>query len=289
MDKAQSVGRRGAIGLIGVGTALASVGGSSRALAASRKPIDFGDPQQRLKGYMLMRGALDDRLVIGCVSGQYFGVVDGEMTPLFGVVSATFTRFKPRAGGGYDGVSLEVAYFTDPVTGKAMAEYRNPVTGETVAVPPGGLPAAKISILPDLSLKLGREVPGLKLDHSVLPAQVRGDDIWIPELTRTAVTIPGVPQPFRYSEMTTLHARRSELEAVGAKQVTCDTSFTNVVSWRHWLKMGDRPGHMMAIGAGRYGATIETLPPAWIEATRAQRPEIIANPSALLDPLWKTL
>lgn len=281
--------RRGAIGVIGAASALSAVGGVAPASAAVRRRIDFNNPQDRLRAYMLMRGALDDRLVIGCITGQYFGVLDGEMIPLFGVVSATFARYKPRSAGGYDAVTHEVAYFTDPVTGMVMTEYRNRFTDEIVKVPEGGLPPAKISILPDMSLKLGREVPGLVLDHAVMPAQLSGDDVWIPELTRTSAVIPGQPKPFRYSEMTTLHARRSELETAGAKRVTCETSFTNVVSWRPWMKMGNRPGHMMAIGAGRYGATLQNLPPAWIEATRQKRPEVIANPSASLDLLWKTL
>ncbi len=240
----------------------------------------------RLKTYMLMRGALDDRLVIGCVSGLYYGVVDAEITPLFGVVSATFARYRPMASGGYAAVNAEYAFFTDPASGRAMERFRNPYTGETVAVPGGGVAPAKLTILPDLRLQLGQAIPGVQFDHRVGPVETRGDDVWITEVTRTSLARPGQAKPFRYSESTTLHARRSELDAPGAMRVRCETSFTNVVSWRPWLNMGDRPGHLMAIGAGRYGTRIADLPPAWIDATRARHSELLADPAAVLAPLW---
>jgi hypothetical protein len=53
------------------------------------------------------------------------------------------------------------------------------------------------------------------------------------------------------------------------------------------MNMGARPGNMMAIGAGRYGTTTENLPPALIVALRDKQPELLANPSSLIDPLWK--
>ena len=43
-----------------------------------------------------MRGALDGQLVVGFVSGRYDGVVDSEMTPLYGVAGATISRYRAR-------------------------------------------------------------------------------------------------------------------------------------------------------------------------------------------------
>lgn len=276
-----NIGRRGAIGLIGSAAALAA------APAALAKAVGPGlGSQSKLHTYMLMRGALDDRLVIGCISGRYNGVVDGEMTPLYGVVAATFARYRARPDGGFDAVTYELAYFTDLETGAALNEFRNPYTGETVKVPAGGQPAARISFMPDLSMKLGRAIPGLVFDHQVLPIEVRGDDVWITEATRTSAAIPGQPRPFRYSETNILHARRSELEKPGAKRVRTEVTFNGVVNWRPWLNMGDRPGHLLGVGAGTQGTTMESLSPAWIAATRERKPELLKNPAAALEPLW---
>ena len=45
----------------------------------------------------------------------------------------------------------------------------------------------------------------------------------------------------------------------------------------------------MAVGAGRYGAEMDELPAEWLVATRAKRPEMIADPAALLAPVWDKL
>lgn len=280
-----ALSRRTALTVFGGATALLA---ATPALAkASRTKIDVSTPQGRLKAYMLMRGALDDRLVIGCISGTYYGVVDAEITPLYGVVAATFARYRPHAAGGYEAVTTEQAYFTDLETGAWIKSYKNPYTGETVTVPASGFKPNRIIISPDVDLRLATPVPGIQFDHHVLPVEIRGDDVWLTEVTRTAGAVPGSAKPFRYSESVVLHARRSELEARNAKQVTCETTFNGVVSWRPWLKMGDRPGHLLGIGAGRYGATMETLPAVWISATREHRPDLLSNPIAVLDPLWK--
>lgn len=273
------------IALQGLG-ALASLAAMPAAARPARK-LDLADPATRQRLYMLMRGALDERPVIGCISAQYFGVVDGEPVPLFGVDAMTVARYRRRPDGGYDVFNGEVAYFTDMAAGKALDEWKNPYTGATVKVPEGGVAPSRFIIGADLSLTLSRPIPG-NFKHEVQPFDVRGEDVWVSELTVTSVAIPGGPKPFRYAERTTLHTRLSDLQKPGAVQVGAETGFTNIVSWRPWMAMGDRPGHMMAIGAGRYGATVQTLPAPLIAALKERRPEVLANPASLIDPIWKT-
>jgi hypothetical protein len=100
------------------------------------------------------------------------------------------------------------------------------------------------------------------------------------------MTFPGATKAFRYSESNTFHAKRHDLEKPGATRVTSEVSFTNVCSWRPWLEMGDRPGHLTATGIGRQNATMDSIHPAWLEATAAKRPEVLKDPAAILQPLW---
>ena len=102
---------------------------------------------------MLMRGALDDRLVMGFISGRYYGVVEEELRPLYGLVGATFARYRPRPDGGYDGATYEIPFFTDLATGEVMERWRNPYTGEEVGVPQSGYPPSAIVIGADLGLR----------------------------------------------------------------------------------------------------------------------------------------
>ncbi|OYY72568.1 DUF1838 family protein [Sphingomonas sp. 28-63-12] len=289
MTAHDGIGRRAAMGLIGCGAAVGSMAlaaPSGARVAGARRSFNFADPAEQLRAFMMMRGALDDRLVIGGLSGRYFGVVGAQLTPMFGVVSATFTRYRPAPGGGYEAVGAEFAYFTDPVSGVAIGPYRNPYTGETVMVPSGGTPLSRIFIGSDMALRLESKIPGLSFENTVSPPEVRGNDVWFSELTRTSSPVPGKAEAFHYSESTILHARLNELNAFGAKRVRCETNFTNVVSWRPWLKMESHPGHMMAVGVGSYGRAVNELPAAWIAATRVHHPELLVDPASVLAPLW---
>ncbi|SFO03099.1 DUF1838 family protein [Sphingomonas sp. OK281] len=292
------MGRRRAIGMISgtIGAGLAGLGLTETSLAspAPRRggALDFARSEDRLKAYMLMRGALDERLVIGGISGSYFGVVDDRITPLWDVTAVTFARYRRRADGGYDGYTAEVAYFIDPQTRRATGQFRNPYTDEIVIEPQQGYPPAHVVIGADLSFGLAVPIPGLVLDHRIKQPDVRGDDVWISEISQSAMTLPGaaanVRKPVRYSENIIMHARRSELETPGVRRVRTDVSFTNIVSWRPWMNMGDRPGHLTAIGAGSVSDTMDLLPADWIAATREKRPALLDNPGMLLDAIWNT-
>lgn len=279
--------------LTGLSVTGAMLAGGTPALAAARKgaakaprALDVTSAEGRLRTFMMMRGALDERLVTSWVSARYYGVVEDRMDPLFAVVSAVFSRYRQVADGSFEAVNFELAWFTDPVTGKALDTYRNPYTGKDCKVPSGGYAPSKIRFGKDLSFHVMREVPGLQMEHDVLPFDVRGDDVWVTERSRTAMTFPGATKAFRYSESNTFHAKRHDLEKPGATRVTSEVSFTNVCSWRPWLEMGDRPGHLTATGIGRQNATMDSIHPAWLEATAAKRPEVLKDPAAILQPLW---
>lgn len=263
-------------------------GGAMLAGAAPLQALTRGAgfaPADRLRTFMMIRGALDEGLVTSWVSARYYGVVEDRMDPLFAVVSAVFARFR-QVDDGYEAVTFELAWFTDADTGKALDSYRNPYTGQDCKVPTGGLAPSRIRFGKDLSLRLMRDVPGLTMEHEVLPFDERGDDLWLTERSRTAMTFPGATRPFRYSESNTFHASRKALARKGATRVTSEVSYTNVCSWRPWLAMGDRPGHLTATGTGRQNASMDSLPPVWLEATQARRPEVLKDPAAMLAPLW---
>jgi hypothetical protein len=116
----------------------------------------------------------------------------------------------------------------------------------------------------------------------VVSSFTSGPDIWFTEESVANLAIPGVPKPFYFSDVLGIHATRADLQAPGVTRVRATTGYTAVVTWRPWLKMGDRPGHLMETGAGRYGATLDELPANWRAAAAKHRPDILANPAALL-------
>lgn len=280
------IARRSMLGALG-GAAVIAATGPAFAARAGARDLALDDPRQRLRTYMQMRAALDERLVIGYLSGTYYGVVGAQMTPLWDVVGVTFARYRTRADGGYDGVSGEVSHFFDLESGLATGRFHNPYTGKVIIDPRTNLPPARILIRPTLEMGVAKPIPGVTFDHTIHPPEQRGDDVWISEFSQAAILAPGATKPFRYSERVTLHARTRELATPGAMRVRCETSFANVVDWRPWMEMGDRPGHLTAIGNGAYGVTLAHLPEKWIAATREKWPHLLEDPASLVDPLFK--
>lgn len=281
--------RRNALAGLALGGALAGCSPTLARTAAT--PVAgkgtaglWSDERERLRTYIKLRGATDGRLVMGWVSARYYAIIDDRMDPIFEVSAATFSRYR-EVEAGFEVASFELAWFTDPATGNPLDDWANPYTGETVTVPSGGLPPSRLLINRHLSFELPEPRPGLTVEHEVMPIDVRGNDVWLTERSRTAAAIPG-QKPFRYSETNTLRADLAALSAPGATFAPADVSFTNVTSWRPWMKMGDRPGHLTAAGYGRQNATWDTMPEAWMRATRARRPEVIEDPAGILAPLW---
>jgi hypothetical protein len=255
-----------------------------RHVQATPARAESGIEQNRLRTFMLMRGALDDQLVIGCSTGAYYGTVNGEVTPHFGFVSATFARWRPAADGGYEGANYEIAYFTDLQTGELLHTWKNPVTGEVLAVPQPHMPPARIRFTPALGMELPDASPGVTLKHSVSPLSVIGDDVWMVERTFVTFPVPHVPQPGHFTEIVTLHARLSDMENAHAKRVPTIAYYQGISGWRPWQKMGDRPGSLAGNGYGRYGVKMDGLPPNWLQITRKLRPEVLHDPAAPLAP-----
>lgn len=282
-----AIARRHAMGLMGGAVVAAGTSLGSRASARASGAPSLDTPEGQFRAYMMMRGALDESLVISYLSGSYFGVVDAEVTPLWDVIGATFTRFRRLGDGSYAGVTGEIAHFLDPETGEAPGRFLNPYTGKWIIDPQKNLPPSPITLLPSLEMVAPRLMPGTQFDHVIKKPEVRGDDIWFTEVTRVGMPAPAGKPAFHYSEMIAMHARVSDLARTDAVRVPCEGNFTNVVDWRPWMDMGGHPGHLTAIGNGRFGVTLADLPQRWIDATRRQYPKILDDPGSLLDGVWK--
>jgi len=235
-----------------------------------------------LRRFIKMRGALDGRLVIGCVTGRYSGVVDDVVTPLFGVVSAVFSRYRQTASG-FESIEFEQAYYTSLETGQALDQWQNPYTGQMVAVPIYSSPPERSLITPDLQFHPSKPPTAqVKAQHVASATDsIDGDIVFVEQV---AVLVPGQNgrPAFRYRDNTVLRAKLADVDNPATQTTKCQTTFDATVSWRPWLNMGARPGHMEALGYGGFGATMASLPAGWIAATQRTRPDLLTYPGRAL-------
>ena len=139
----------------------------------------------------------------------------------------------------------------------------------------------------DRHYELVRPIPGMAFEHQINGPFVRGGDIRFSDVTRVEQTVPGVARPFRYNEVMNMAAKLADMNDPTLKQVGSEVGFTIVCDWRPWMKMGDRPGHMMCVGSGRIGGKPDSLPAPWIAGMKARHPDALADPAAVLAPAWK--
>lgn len=277
--------RRGALGLISGVAALSALPGVAMAAPAKNA---FNTPEAKLRTLILMRGALDDRLVVYWMRGRYYGLVDGEITPLFGVLNACFSRYRAHKDGGYIAARGEATHFTDFNTGEVLQTIRNPYTGKDMTSPVRSLKPSPVRIQPDCTITIA-EAPGMQFKNVVQDAEIQGDGVSISE--RSMSKTPGPDgRPSLFNEFITYRAKASDLSRPGVKRVLpCDTSIASTVSWRSFMEMGDHPGHLLSAGAGTFVSSVDELPPEWIKATSAANPGMVKDPLGFLAPVWDTM
>jgi hypothetical protein len=257
-------------------------------LATLGAVVPNAETQTNLRRFIKMRGALDGRLVIGCVTGRYDGVVDGQLTPLFGVVSAVFSLYR-RTGDHFEVASLEQAYYTDLQTGQVLTHWNNPYTGQPVAVPVYSEVPSLAFIGPDLAFHTPKPpAPGVHVAHTARgPETINGDIVFVEQVAVSVDGAKGGP-PFTYRDNTVLRAPKSAVDRPDSQTTPSQTTFDAVVSWRPWLNMGARPGHMEALGYGGFGVSLSNLPPTWVTATERARPSLLKNPERVVEMAWPT-
>ncbi len=268
--------------IIGAGGAMAGLSGPA-VLAAPA--LDLTNRDDFLTACIKMRGSVDDRLCIGWVRGTRYAVVDHKATPMMGLLAATLTRYRRIRPDAFEAKSLEVAYFTDLGTRELIETWTNPFTGKTVGVPRTRMGPSRFVVTADgLDLQVAAgEVRGLKLSHRFEPAIARGDDVWITEVIGVnGDPIPG-KRPFVYNEMTTYHARMSDLADPAQPTVPTHVSFHGLVTYRPWMGFDDTPGHTTAHGAGTRAASLDELPEYWLELTAKYHPDVLDDPLGVLE------
>ncbi|MFW2405749.1 MAG: DUF1838 family protein [Gammaproteobacteria bacterium] len=267
--------------LLGMGGAAAAIGGLPAFGAAA---LDLTERDDFLTACMKMRGSLDDRLCIGWVMGRRYAVVDHKAIPMMRLMAATFTQYRRIRPDAFEAKSLEVAYFMDNDTGELLETWKNPVTGNIVDVPRTRMGPSRFVVTADgleLLVPAG-EARGVELKHRFDPAVIRGDDVWITEVIGAASEPTPGRRPFVYNEMSTYHAKMSDLVDPAQATVPTNVAFNGLVTYRPWMGFEDTPGHTIAHGSGGRVTSIDELPGYWQQLTKKYHPDVLEDPLAAL-------
>lgn len=295
-----SLSRRNAIA---TGSSLALLGSAGvLTRSAHAAELDAADPASVLRTVSRMRGSLDDgRIAMGWLKGQRFGVVDGEITPLMGMVTGTFARYSTLPDGLIQTHSFELAFYTDFNTGEVLEELTIPYTGKTVKVPRLLLGPAKgvtrpvfhevvemggdEETLDEDSESAMRPSGSTRFERWMGPVTNKDGHVWITQTSSAGLTPadPSAPKVVYSESVTSMGSDKDVMSDMPSIPATL--SYTGITTWRPWMQMGDHPGHTTSSGIGGKAFDIDDLPDDYRAMSEKYYPEAFGDPAAILDKM----
>jgi hypothetical protein len=201
--------------------------------------------------------------------------------PIVDFEGLELSRVVKRSDGSYFAKGIDLSYPRDHRSGRFTSDAVNPVTGETVEVPVSVLDGSfdpGYVIAPDRGWwPLNAPKPATPDLHC---RWWREDELGRMRRERTAP--PGFPATFLeagYYEFPMAAFRDPSVTAVPYR-----TGGTYIFPFPKWLKMGDRPGHMLGMITGHKLRSVKELPREFLERTEREHPALLS-----LDEMFKKI
>jgi hypothetical protein len=246
---------------------------------------DYAEPRALLAAYRRMRYSAAPSVTFWWLRATKYGLVDGRVTPLFGMEIGNFARTRTTGPDSFAATSLEMVFFTDLATGERVESITNPYTGERLPRADSLVGPATIEYTLE-GPKYPATLPGVRFEvkPSIAMFAVEGEDVWLRDDNSTTITAAdsGAVQ-FVVSDLATYHCRRDALADAALPSVPGDVSFNSVSGWPRWLNMGARPGSTLSRGSGRKCMRFEDMPGRFAGLLRERYPDLARDPAAALD------
>jgi hypothetical protein len=280
MDTHFELDRRGLLTAVTLSAAAALTG-----VAEAATP---GDANEALRLLARLQGDLSGRIVYGYQRGRVFGLQPGAGLSLdrygmrlYDYEGASVGRSRVLPNGDIEQRSRSWLFYTDPATGAYLDEWRNPVTGKTVPVPPfrGGIGGSILTPNgPRVSANFTMESTVFNRPIAIERVTV-GDTMWLSRQAFTRWTPKGATQARTEFTLDTWTARVRDVANARATHIPSTTAWTSQTEWQTWLDMPkDQPGAQLWHADGRKVFRIEDLPPAFVARAQAKHPGILTDP-----------
>jgi len=207
------------------------------------------------KAFVKVRASLDasEQSFLTWMGSIYAFVPEEKRKRLFKMVGMSVSRCIAKEDGVWDFTSRELTYYLEPSTGEILRQWENPWTGEVLTV----VHVANNPVQAEF--------------EGQFPAQVDGDiATFVFDLFPTYPNFLAEDKKFvDYSSNATYQAAElfkltvpfadllnSEIKSVSHLHLSWD----RIGPWLPWMKMGDRPGHLIYSGYGSKVSGFTDLP-----------------------------
>lgn len=223
--------------------------------------FSYDDPNEHQRqSYRILRNTYDEADVLFWYHFTMFSVPVGQAPqPVVRWEGIELSRHRKLAHGYYRIHGHNLSFPRDLRSGRWTDRAVNPVTGATVAVPPMAL----------------TEDPGyvytpegvIPLDKPDAPPRIRVEQFLIEDdlVKIEQVRLPPASWPTTFVETSSNWSDRDLFENSDMASLPTGTAGGYVFPWPAWMQMGDASGHMFATWHGRKLASVDELPPEFLE------------------------
>lgn len=209
--------------------------------------MNLNDPMENMRALVSARASLDGSDTVTRFAGTIaMSLPGGAFHRIFSFDGYNVAR-AVEADGGYDLLTNEAVFYTDPRTGEAIDTFTNPVTDEQVEVV--HIFNAPVNQRFRLQNPWGPwRAPFVEMAGMVL-FQIDVHLAYPSPLPRAEFPEESQSDTYVASELFGFHVARADLES-GVPSVPATVSWTRVAPWLPFLRMGDRAGHLVYHGHG---------------------------------------
>ncbi len=237
--------------------------------------IEFADPRQRFEAlFRFERDLRDQGATLSTYQFLVYALPDGERPkPVVRFEGMEFSYFRRVAEMTWRIHAHNVSYPRDLQTGQYTSKAVNPHTGETLDVQPMKL-LEDPGVLHSPAGYLPLDAQAVRWLDTYLVLRREGELVKAEHIRPTP---DGWPTTFIESSCSTIARREFEDPRITSLQY--QTAGFYVFPFPRWMRMGDRPGHMIGAWSGRKIRGPAGLPRTFQERLRREDPE-------LLEPRW---
>jgi hypothetical protein len=263
---------------LGVGAvALLSLGVATSGLAQGLDPKNTADALQLSR--KIACSTVDGEAALYWWHGEVFSRRQGEADKhLFNVQGMNIRACQSAPEGGFNLVSRELLFYTDPATGAVLKTWTNPWTGQSVEV----LHVANDPVN-------GKYRPnGRDGKPYVWNGTISGAQWW--QTTTVPLFYPNplagayqneIGGAYHATEMFNFFGETSSLlDRKSTKAEKVSVGWVRISDWLPWMMMGGRDGALYFHTAGRRLAGLEELPEVLRTEIKKNYPEYAAPPPA---------
>ncbi|MDP6437177.1 MAG: DUF1838 family protein [Gammaproteobacteria bacterium] len=258
-----------------------------------RVSADFSDPKQSLDAFIKLTGDLDPKKETpGWFGGMVFGDTrrDRPLRPLFGVQGFGVVRTEEQPDGSFKVFNRELAFYTDPKTGKFIDRWKNAYTGEMCDVKPIHnmtvnahlIVSEKVGTaiemdfdgtLMEVPLPLGWDTFGDKVFsnfevHTAFPNELK-PEVWPRE---------SAGKVLRIAEIFQRVASLSDVENSKTTSADYSGTWTRVGPWLPWMRQGQADGSLIFRTFMTKLESVDQIPPDLKAITEERLPDYFQAP-----------